>query len=178
MKGFDSEYGIYVVGIIVVVCGNDIGMDGVVDNVWIMFICIVFLGDEWDKDVVNVIRYVVDNGVVVINMSFGKGEFLNKEVVDEVVKYVLKNDVLLVYGLGNDVKEVIFVNNFLNDWFDKKGLFVFRYVKNWLEVGVSIFFEDENLVVFFFNYSVDKVDVFVLGVEIYLMVFDDKYKNL
>ena len=126
----------------------------------------------------QIIRYAVDNGAAVINMSFGKGESPNKEVVDEAVKYALKNDVLLVHGSGNDAKEVTFANNFPNDRFDKKGLFAPRYAKNWLEVGASTFSEDENLVASFSNYSADKVDVFAPGVEIYSTVPDDKYKNL
>ncbi|NET31865.1 MAG: S8 family serine peptidase [Cyanothece sp. SIO1E1] len=178
VKGPDSEHGTHVAGIIAAARGNDIGMDGVADNVRIMSIRTVPSGDERDKDVANAIRYAVDNGAAVINMSFGKGESPNKEVVDEAVKYALKNDVLLVHGSGNDAKEVTFANNYPNDRFDKKGLFAPRYAKNWLEVGASTFSEDENLVASFSNYSADKVDVFAPGVEIYSTVPDNKYKNL
>lgn len=178
VKGPDSEHGTHVAGIIAAARGNDIGMDGIADNVRIMSIRTVPAGDERDKDVANAIRYAVDNGAAVINMSFGKGESPNKEVVDEAVKYALKNDVLLVHGSGNDAKEVTFNNNFPNDRFDKKGLFAPRHAKNWLEVGASTFSEDENLVASFSNYSADKVDVFAPGVEIYSTVPDNKYKNL
>lgn len=178
VKGPDSEHGTHVAGIIGAARGNDIGMDGVADNVRIMSIRTVPSGDERDKDVANAIRYAVDNGAAVINMSFGKGESPNKEVVDEAVKYALKNDVLLVHGSGNDAKEVTFANNYPNDRFGKKGLFAPRYAKNWLEVGASTFSEDENLVASFSNYSPDKVDVFAPGLEIYSTVPDDKYKNL
>ncbi|MBX2877526.1 MAG: S8 family peptidase [Saprospiraceae bacterium] len=178
VKGPDSEHGTHVAGIIAAARGNDIGMDGVADNVRIMSIRTVPSGDERDKDVANAIRYAVDNGAAVINMSFGKGESPHKEVVDEAVKYALKNDVLLVHGSGNDAKEVTFANNFPNDRFDKKGMFAPRYAKNWLEVGASTFSEDENLVASFSNYSSDKVDVFAPGIEIYSTVPDNKYKNL
>lgn len=178
VKGPDCEHGTHVAGIIGAARGNDIGMDGVADNVRIMSIRTVPSGDERDKDVANAIRYAVDNGAAVINMSFGKGESPNKEVVDEAVKYALKNDVLLVHGSGNDAKEVTFSNNFPNDRFDKKGLFAPRHAKNWLEVGASTFSEDENIVASFSNYSADKVDVFAPGIEIYSTVEGDKYKNL
>lgn len=150
-------------------------MDGVVGNVCIMLVCVVFNGDECDKDVVNVICYVVDNGVIVINMSFGKGYLFYKDVVDDVVCYVLSKDVVLVYVVGNDGKENQFDNNYLNDKFECCGLFCFKYVENWIEVGVMILYNDEILIVSFFNWSVDKVDVFVLGIEIYVIVFDDGY---
>ncbi|NRB49898.1 MAG: S8 family serine peptidase [Saprospiraceae bacterium] len=178
VKGPDSEHGTHVAGIIAAARGNDVGMDGVADNVRIMSIRTVPAGDERDKDVANAIRYAVDNGAAVINMSFGKGESPNKGVVDEAVKYALKNDVLLVHGSGNDAKEVTFDNNFPNDRFDKKGFLAPRHAKNWLEVGASTFSEDENIVASFSNYSADKVDVFAPGVEIYSTVPDNKYKNL
>ena len=72
VEGPDAEHGTHVAGIIAAVRGNDIGMDGVADNVKIMVLRTVPDGDERDKDVANAIRYAVDNGAQIINMSFGK----------------------------------------------------------------------------------------------------------
>lgn len=55
---------------------NGIGIDGVADHVRIMSVRCVPDGDERDKDVANAIRYAVDNGASIINMSFGKGHSL------------------------------------------------------------------------------------------------------
>ncbi|MEZ5043499.1 MAG: S8 family peptidase [Saprospiraceae bacterium] len=177
VKGPDAEHGTHVAGIIGAVRNNDIGMDGVADNIRIMSVRTVPSGDERDKDVANAIRYAVDNGAQVINMSFGKGESPYKEVVDEAVKYALKHDVLLVHGSGNDASEVTFDNNFPNDRFAKRGLFGPKNAKNWLEVGASTFTADKSLVAAFSNYSPTNVDVFAPGVEIYSTVPGDKYKN-
>jgi subtilisin family serine protease len=48
------------------------GINGVADNVKIMMVRAVPDGDEHDKDIALAIRYAVDNGAQVINMSFGK----------------------------------------------------------------------------------------------------------
>ena len=70
-EGPDASHGTHVGGIIGAERGNGIGMDGVADNVRIMTIRAVPDGDERDKDVAAAIRYAVDNGASVINMSFG-----------------------------------------------------------------------------------------------------------
>jgi len=103
-EGPDALHGTHVAGIIGAVRGNDVGMDGVATNVQIMTVRAVPNGDERDKDVANAIRYAVDNGASIINMSFGKGFSWNKKVVDEAVHYATKNDVLLVHAAGNDGK--------------------------------------------------------------------------
>lgn len=59
-------------------------------------------GYENDKDIVLAIRYAVDNGAKIINMSFGKTLSANPEWVKEAFLYAEKHDVLLVAGAGND----------------------------------------------------------------------------
>ncbi len=178
VEGPDGEHGTHVAGIIGAIRNNGIGMDGVADNVRIMSIRTVPNGDERDKDVANAIRYAVDNGAQVINMSFGKGQSTHKAAVDEAVKYAMKKDVLLVHGSGNDGEELNNANNFPNDRFAKKGLFGPKNANNWVEVGAISFTNDEYLVADFSNYSSTLVDVMAPGVEIYSTVPNNKYKNL
>ena len=58
-------------------------------------------GDERDKDVANAIRYAVDNGARIVNMSFGKSFSPQKGAVDEAVRYATERGVLLVHASGN-----------------------------------------------------------------------------
>lgn len=177
VRGPDASHGTHVAGIIGGARGNGIGMDGVANNVRIMSVRTVPDGDERDKDVANAIRYAVDNGAKVINMSFGKGYSPNKEVVDRAVQYALKNDVLLVHAAGNDGKENDFQNNFPNDRLVKKGLFQPRFAKNWIEIGALNWKTDENLPAGFSNYSSKIVDVFAPGTDIYSTLPSNQYAN-
>jgi cell wall-associated protease len=65
-------HGTHVSGIIGADRTNNIGIKGIDDNVRIMMVRAVPDGDEHDKDIALAIRYAVDNGARVINMSFGK----------------------------------------------------------------------------------------------------------
>ena len=65
-----AVHGTHVSGIIAAARNNQKGMDGVADNVRIMTLRAVPDGDEHDKDIALAIRYAVDNGAQVINMSF------------------------------------------------------------------------------------------------------------
>ena len=65
-------HGTHVSGIIAAVRNNNIGVNGVADHVKIMMIRAIPDGDEYDKDIALAIKYAVDNGATVINMSFGK----------------------------------------------------------------------------------------------------------
>ncbi len=94
VKGPDADHGTHVAGIIGAKRNNNIGINGVADNVQIMAIRVVPNGDERDKDVANGIRYAVDNGAKIINMSFGKGYAYNKKTVDDAVRYALEKDCL------------------------------------------------------------------------------------
>lgn len=102
VTGPDAKHGTHVAGIIAANRNNDIGINGIANSVLIMPVRVVPDGDERDKDVANGIRYAVDNGANVINMSFGKSYKWDKEVVDDAVKYAESKGVLLVHAAGND----------------------------------------------------------------------------
>lgn len=72
VMGPDSRHGTHISGIIAAQRNNGVGVDGIADNVKIMSIRAVPDGDEYDKDIALAIKYAVDNGAKVINMSFGK----------------------------------------------------------------------------------------------------------
>jgi len=157
----DPSHGTHVAGIIGAVRGNGIGMDGVADHVKIMIIRAVPDGDEHDKDVANAIRYAVDNGAKVINMSFGKYFSPEKNWVDDAVKYAESKGVLLVHAAGNESSNVDSKPHFPNP-----NLIEGRKTTNWITVGASGPTE-ETLVAPFSNYGKNDVDVFSPGMSIF-----------
>jgi len=177
VRGPDANHGTHVAGIIGAVRGNNLGMDGISDNVRIMSVRTVPDGDERDKDVANAIRYAVDNGAKIINMSFGKGYSPYKKAVDEAIRYAAKKDVLLVHAAGNDGSENTGKNNFPNDEFSKRGFFGSKFAPNWLEVGALNWQGNEKLAADFSNYSGNRVDLFSPGVDIYSTVVGSKYDS-
>ncbi|GDX51274.1 peptidase S8 [Bacteroidota bacterium] len=169
LQGPDGLHGTHVSGIIAAIRNNNLGMDGVGNNVKIMVIRCVPDGDERDKDVANAIRYAADNGAKIINMSFGKGFGSNKTAVDEAVKYAVSKDVLLVHAAGNDGKSNDNTDNFPNDKYaDGSG-----YAASWIEVGAS---GPDGTAAPFSNYGKVGVDLFSPGEEIYSTVPGNEYK--
>lgn len=118
VSGPDAGHGSHVSGIIGASRKNNLGIMGIADYVSIMSIRVVPNGDERDKDVANGIRYAVDNGAKIINMSFGKGYKWDKKVVDEAVKYAAAKGVLLVHAAGNDNQNNDITSNFPNKYYD------------------------------------------------------------
>ncbi|RMF58137.1 MAG: peptidase S8, partial [Bacteroidetes bacterium] len=160
--GPDPEHGTHVAGIIAAVRGNGIGVDGVADAARIMVLRAVPDGDERDKDVANAIRYAVDNGAQIINMSFGKDYSPQKPVVDAAVRYAEQRGVLLVHAAGNDGENVDEVDNFPSRRYAEGG-----EATNWLEVGATSWKADASFVASFSNYGKQTVDLFAPGVAIY-----------
>ncbi len=165
-----SEHGTHVSGIIGAVRGNNLGVDGIADHVVIMPIRSTPMGDEADKDVANGIRYAVDNGARIINMSFGKDYSPNKQTVDEAVRYAKKKGVLLVHGAGNDNTNTDLYYNYPSALLEDGTV-----ASNWIEVGASSAFADENLAADFSNYGMKSVDIFAPGVDIYSTLPKNKY---
>ncbi len=159
-----AKHGTHVSGLIGAQRNNGIGVDGVADNVKIMMLRVVPDGDEYDKDIALAIRYAVDNGAKVINMSFGKYFSPEKRWVDSAVKYAEQHDVLIVHASGNennnlDVKEG-YPNPWLKQWNTNATNFITVGASSDPKIGGSITAE-------FSNYGKEKVDVFAPGVRIY-----------
>lgn len=75
-----SLHGTHVAGIVAQTRNNDLGGDGISNNVEILTVRAVPMGDEYDKDIALGIRYAVDNGAKIINGSFGKA-ILSKQTM-------------------------------------------------------------------------------------------------
>ncbi len=181
VEGPDPLHGTHVGGIIGAVRDNAIGMDGIAPNVKIMSVRAVPDGDERDKDVANAIRYAVDNGATVINMSFGKGFGTHKDLVDEAVKYAAKKDVLLIHAAGNSGENNDVTPNFPNANFEKKSGFLCKKqkrAKNWVEVGALNYKDGENAPAPFSNYGIKEVDLFAPGMKIYSTMPNNEYAPL
>ncbi len=176
-EGPDAFHGTHVSGIIAAMRNNDKGMNGVADHVRIMTIRAVPNGDERDKDVANAIRYAVDNGAQIINMSFGKGYSWNKKIVDKAVKYAEKHDVLMVHAAGNSSLNTDEEDNFPNDRYIRSWFLSRKQAKNWLEIGALSWKKGEDMLATFSNYGKTNVDVFAPGVAIYSTVPDNGYGN-
>lgn len=155
-------HGTHVSGIIAAARDNGVGMDGVADNVKIMAVKAVPDGDERDKDVALAIRYAVDNGARIINMSFGKSFSPHKDWVDAAFKYAADHNVLLIHAAGNDGKNVDSTDNFPNADFLNGGV-----ATNVVTVGASSNGKTGAKVASFSNYGKRTVDLFAPGVSIY-----------
>ena len=87
VNGPRASHGTFVSGIIAANRSNNLGINGIADNVEIMVLRVVPDGDERDKDVALAIRYAVDNGANIINMSFGKYFETGRQFVDDAIHY-------------------------------------------------------------------------------------------
>ena len=171
-----SKHGTHVCGLIGAQRNNGIGIDGVADNVKIMMLRIVPDGDEYDKDVALAIRYAVDNGAKVINMSFGKYFSPEKRWVDSAIRYAESKDVLLVHASGNENTNVDEKENYPNPWSKQWN----TKAGNFINVGAS---SDPkisgSITAEFSNYGKENVDVFAPGVRMYsTFPGGDQYGNL
>jgi len=164
VMGPSSMHGTHVSGIIGAQRENGFGADGVANNVKIMMIRAVPDGDEYDKDIALAIKYAVDNGAKVINMSFGKGLSPEKNWVDSAVRYAELKDVLIVHAAGNDGEDNDTTGNFPNPDFKISH----HRATNFITVGAG---SDPKIngsyIADFSNYGKNSVNIFAPGVKIY-----------
>lgn len=175
-EGPDAEHGTHVAGIIAGLPNGKEIQYGVASKVAkIMSVRTVPNGDERDKDVANAIRYAVDNGAKILNMSFGKPVSPGKNVVWDAFKYAQDKGVLLVKAAGNENEDVAehlaYPTNFKNVTDEKP------FVNNVLVVGASTN-KNDALRASFSNFNKKMVNVFAPGEEIYSTVPHNEYKYL
>ncbi len=167
-------HGTIVTGVIAAKRDNNKGIDGVINEVKIMTLCVSANGDELDKDIALAIRYAVDNGAKIINMSSGKLLSMNRHWVSEAIKYAAKKDVLFITSAGNnalllDEKE----NNYYpndNDSNEKE------ISNNFMMVGANSYTLDKKLRYYLTNYGKNNVDLFAPGYKVYTTLPNNKYR--
>jgi subtilisin family serine protease len=165
VTGPGGEHGTHVSGIVASIRGSGMGANGdgvgIAQSVRIMAIRAVPEGDERDKDIANAIRYAVDNGANIINMSFGKGHSPYKKEVDDAVKYADSKGVLMVHASGNEGADVTKSPSFPTPIFLDGGR-----ARNWIEVGATTWRGGDTLAANFSNWASSIVDIFAPGDDI------------
>ena len=169
VMGGDHRHGTHVAGIIGAARNNGVGMNGIADNVRIMMIRAVPDGDEHDKDIAEAIRFAVDHGAKVINMSFGKAFSPEQKWVEDAFRYAAKKDVLIVKAAGNDSKNIDTEPSYPTTRYLKGN----KLMPNVLTIGASGPFQT-SLIASFSNYGKTMVDVFAPGARIYSTVPGNK----
>ena len=170
VKGPDYDHGTHVAGIIAANRDNNIGVNGIT-QAELLIIRAVPNGDERDKDVANAIRYAVDNGADVINMSFGKSYSPELFYVQQAIEYAALNEVLMVHAAGNDGANIDSVANYpspiISDGSSSPYL---------ITVGASGWQGVNELAASFSNYGRSTVDLFAPGVDIYSTMPNQEYE--
>lgn len=162
------SHGTKVAGVISGNRDNNYGVIGITDNIKIMPIVVSSFGNEYDKDISLAIRYAVNNGAKVINMSIGKEFSLNEKWITDAIRYAEQKNVLIVSAAGNeglnlDNKEIYY---YPNDMDENKN----EIVDNFIAVGSSNY--SKELISDYSNYGKHTVDIFAPGEEVKVLTWD------
>ncbi|WP_298779298.1 S8 family serine peptidase [uncultured Polaribacter sp.] len=165
-------HGTLIAGLISADRDNHKGIKGISNLLKIMPLAISSNGTEHDKDVALAIKYAVDNGAKVINMSFGKELSLHKQWVFDAIQYAEEKNVLIISSAGNLGKNLNSNDYFPNDNI-KNGA---EITDNFMLIGSSSFNLNIKLLSYYSNYGDNDVDLFAPGQKIYTTLPNNKYK--
>jgi subtilisin family serine protease len=164
VKGPRSDHGTSVAGVVAATRNNNLGTNGIAEYVKIMVLRSTPRGDERDKDVALAIRYAVENGADIINMSFGKTFSPQKKFIDDAVRLAEERNVLIVHGSGNGALNIDMEEMYPSDRYIDKSEPV-----NWMNIGATSMKVGEETVSKFSNYGKVHVDLFAPGEDIILL---------
>ena len=167
VTGPNARHGTHVAGLVASIPDSNWQINNLYPPIQIMSVRVVPDGDEYDKDIALGIRYAVDNGAKIINMSFGKSYSPEQIWVDSAIRYAASKDVLIIHSAGNEFYDL-----------DQKEVFPTPYssslhnkVDNVITVAAS---SDpiigSSLLTDFTNYGAKFVDVLAPGDKIYSTV--------
>lgn len=163
------DHGSHVAGIIGAIRGNGIGIDGVADVRLMSLRVCTGTGDEYDKDIATAIRYAVENGADIINISLGRPVSMHKAWVDKALRFAEKKGVLVVHAAGNNGRCVDGVYDYPTKYLTAK-----KTLKNFINVGNAY---ADGMPVNSSNFGKDEVDLFAQGGVIYSTITGNGYKD-
>ncbi len=163
------EHGSHVAGIIGATRNNGVGIDGVADVRLMSLRVCTDGGDEYDKDVATAIRYAVENGANIINISLGRSVSMHREWLDAALRFAEKKGVLVVHAAGNN-------GRCTNDAYDYPTRYLSngKTVANLINVGNSY---ADGMPVNSSNFGKDEVDLFAQGGAVYSTIVGNQYKE-
>ncbi len=174
VTGPSAGHGTFVAGIVGASRNNGNEANGIADNVKIMVLRVVPDGDERDKDVANAIKYAVNNGAQVVNMSFGKDYSPNKFMVDKALALANRKKVLLIHAAGNEAENNDIKWHYPINLTNDSSKTITDY---WIEVGASSPKAGKELAASFSNYGKKNVDLFAPGVNIFSLKPGQKFES-
>ena len=149
------EHGNFVASVVAGIVDEDSRYSGVCNDARVMPVRVSPDGDEYDKDVATGIRYAVDNGAKVINLSLGKYTSPHPEMVNAAIAYAGKHNVLVVAAAGNSHLNIDSIGYFPAG-VDAKG----APLSNFIRVGGTAIDGSRSSIS---NYGAHKVDLYAPG---------------
>jgi subtilisin family serine protease len=172
ITGPNAKHGTHVAGLAAGIVDTNFTKPNFSNPIQIMGVRVVPDGDEYDKDIALGIRYAVNNGAKIINMSFGKSFSPEQAWVDSAIRYAASKDVLIIHSAGNESYDLnnksVYPSPYSNVFKDKAS--------NMITVGAS---SDpviaESLLTEFSNYGNKIVDVLSPGNKIFSSLPNQQY---